>query len=73
MWRCDIPDSNGVQQSNYIYLGIRTRRYLVNLCMIFDSFSVCFMVLFSLFKMMSAASLCFTSSATNACHHSHRV
>ena len=21
MWRCDIPDSNGVQQSIYIYLG----------------------------------------------------
>ena len=24
MWRCDIPDSNGVQQSIYIYLGIPT-------------------------------------------------
>ena len=24
MWRCDIPDSNGVQQSIYIYLGIST-------------------------------------------------
>ena len=24
MWRCDIPDSNGVQQSIYIYLGIIT-------------------------------------------------
>ena len=23
LWRCDIPDSNGVQQSIYIYLGIR--------------------------------------------------
>ena len=23
MWRCDIPDSNSVQQSIYIYLGIR--------------------------------------------------
>ena len=23
MWRCDIPDGNGVQQSIYIYLGIR--------------------------------------------------
>ena len=22
LWRCDIPDSNGVQQSIYIYLGI---------------------------------------------------
>ena len=22
MWRCDIPDSNGVKQSIYIYLGI---------------------------------------------------
>ena len=21
LWRCDIPDSNGVQQSLYIYLG----------------------------------------------------
>ena len=21
MWRCDIPDSNGVQQIIYIYLG----------------------------------------------------
>ena len=21
MWRCDIPDNNGVQQSMYIYLG----------------------------------------------------
>ena len=21
MWRCDIPDSNGIQQSIYIYLG----------------------------------------------------
>ena len=25
MWRCDIPDSNGVQQSIYIYLGTRIR------------------------------------------------
>ena len=24
MWRCDIPDSNGVQQSIYIYLGTPT-------------------------------------------------
>ena len=24
MWRCDIPDSNGVQQSIFIYLGTRT-------------------------------------------------
>ena len=24
MWRCDIPDSNGVQQSIYIYFGTRT-------------------------------------------------
>ena len=24
MWRCDIPDSNGVQQSIYIYLGAAT-------------------------------------------------
>ena len=24
MWRCDIPDSNGVQQSMYIYLGTPT-------------------------------------------------
>ena len=23
LWRCDIPDSNGVQQSIYIYLGTR--------------------------------------------------
>ena len=23
MWRCDIPDSNGVQQSIYIYLGTK--------------------------------------------------
>ena len=22
LWRCDIPDSNGVQQSIYIYLGL---------------------------------------------------
>ena len=30
MWRCDIPDSNGVQQSIYIYLGTPTSgsRYL---------------------------------------------
>ena len=25
MWRCDIPDSNGVQQSIYIYLGTLSR------------------------------------------------
>ena len=24
MWRCDIPDSNGVNQCIYIYLGTRT-------------------------------------------------
>ena len=24
MWRCDIPDSNGVQQSIYIYIGTPT-------------------------------------------------
>ena len=30
MWRCDIPDSNGAQQSIYIYLGTReTGMYLV--------------------------------------------
>ena len=23
LWRCDIPDSNGVQQSIYIYLGTK--------------------------------------------------
>ena len=23
LWRCDVPDSNGVQQSIYIYLGTR--------------------------------------------------
>ena len=23
MWRCDIPDSNGIQQSIYIYLGTK--------------------------------------------------
>ena len=23
MWRCDVPDSNGVQQSIYIYLGTK--------------------------------------------------
>ena len=21
LWRCDVPDSNGIQQSLYIYLG----------------------------------------------------
>ena len=32
MWRCDIPDSNGVQQSIYIYLGTpRTGVYSINL------------------------------------------
>ena len=33
MWRCDIPDSNGVQQSIYIYLGTPTTGvYLVVFC-----------------------------------------
>ena len=31
MWRCDIPDSNGVQQSIYIYLGTPTTG--VGLCL----------------------------------------
>ena len=31
MWRCDIPDSNGVQQSIYIYLGTPTTG--VQLCL----------------------------------------
>ena len=31
MWRCDIPDSNGVQQNIYIYLGTPTTG--VRLCL----------------------------------------
>ena len=30
MWRCDIPDSNGVQQSIYIYLGTRNTGMISN-------------------------------------------
>ena len=30
MWRCDIPDSNGVQQSIYIYLGTQTSGIALN-------------------------------------------
>ena len=29
MWRCDIPDSNAVQQSIYIYLGTPTTGFFV--------------------------------------------
>ena len=31
MWRCDIPDSNGVQQSIYIYLGTPTSGTALNM------------------------------------------
>ena len=36
MWRCDIPDSNGIQQSIYIYLGIM-RTGILCICVILDS------------------------------------
>ena len=29
MWRCDIPDSNGVQQSIYIYLGTLETGFII--------------------------------------------
>ena len=29
MWRCDIPDSNGVQQSIYIYLGTSKTGFII--------------------------------------------
>ena len=32
MWRCDIPDSNGVQQSIYIYLGTSATGEYSNTC-----------------------------------------
>ena len=35
MWRCDIPDSNGVQQSIYIYLG--TSKTGIWLCSLFSA------------------------------------
>ena len=38
MWRCDIPDSNGVQQSIYIYLGTPTS----------GSYSLCLQLFFFL-------------------------
>ena len=38
MWRCDIPDSNGVQQSIYIYLGTKKTGILCEVwCVIITS------------------------------------
>ena len=40
MWRCDIPDSNGVQQSIYIYLGTSVTG-MVYLCTSLLAYSAC--------------------------------
>ena len=38
MWRCDIPDSSGVMQSIYIYLGVSDKgTYLYEFCDVFRS------------------------------------